>query len=96
MNIFLEWSKIRFAGKSIWSIARRPLLVEWGVYPSNPDRILINCPDSITESDYEKVRNFAIQIREALNAYSTAWTVRVTWPVAAPSYAALPNQWPPP
>lgn len=96
MSVLSDWSTIRFAGKNIWSIARQPLLVEWGIYPSNPDRVIINCPQSISESDYEKVRNFAIQIRDALSPYSTTWAVRVTWPVTVPSYAAVPNQWPPP
>lgn len=96
MSIASDWSTIRIAGKQIWGIAKQPLLVEWGLFPSNPDRVVVNCPPSLPEGQYEQVRNFAIQIRDTLAAYSTTWTVRVSWPVTVPSWAAVPGQQPPP
>ena len=96
MSVATDWDTIRMAGKQIWTIAKQPLLVEWGMFPSNHDRVVINCPSSLPESQYEQVRNFAIQIRDTLAEYSTSWTVRVSWPVNVPPYAAAPAQSPPP
>lgn len=96
MSVASDWRDIRIAGKQIWNIARKPLLVEWGIFPSNPDRVVIVCPASLPENQYEQVRNFGIQIRDILATYSTQWTVRISWPIEPPTYAAVPNQDPPP
>lgn len=98
MSVAQDWKTIRLAGKNIWTIAKKPLLIEWGFFQSNPDRVVIVCPASLPESQYEQVRNFGIQIRDTLAAYSTSWTVRITWPIQPPPlpFAAVPNQDPPP